>query len=302
MAKTVSYRAVPIERLTSALLAGLLAGAETLVVAIDVAKTKMMAGFGRHDGGLVKLVRFESPTETRAFVQLVVDTGAALGVPVEALMEPSGTYGEGLRALLHARGVSVFMLSPQRVHGAREVFDGVPSLHDAKSCVVIAQLHRQGVSRAYVEVSEHRKRLRALCALVPPPRFHLMRYLGVLAGHSSLRAEVVPKKAAAPPESPRQLPPFDQADGSTTSAQSTSKKTAEPSRHPWPWLLQRVFAVDVLKCEKCGGRLRIVEIAKKPDDVARVLGERGYARAPPRPPPIAELPVSPHGQQRLAFK
>ncbi len=47
MAKTVSYRAVPIERLTSALLAGLLAGAEKLVVAIDVAKTKMMAGFGR---------------------------------------------------------------------------------------------------------------------------------------------------------------------------------------------------------------------------------------------------------------
>ena len=27
-----------------------------------------------------------------------------------------------------------------------------------------------------------------LCALVPPPRFHLMRYLGVLAGHSSFRA------------------------------------------------------------------------------------------------------------------
>ena len=141
-----------------------------------------------------------------------------------------------------------------------------------------------------------------LCALVPPPRFHLMRYLGVLAGHSSLRAEVVPKKTAAQPESPRQLPLFDEADESTTSAKAAATKTAEPSRHPWSWLLQRVFAVDVLKCEKCGGRLRIVEIAKKPDDVARVLGERGYARAPPRAPPIAELPVSPHGQLRLAFQ
>jgi hypothetical protein len=30
--------------------------------------------------------------------------------------------------------VSVFMQSPKRVHDAREVFDGVPSLHDAKSC------------------------------------------------------------------------------------------------------------------------------------------------------------------------
>jgi len=92
----------------------------------------------------------------------------------------------------------------------------------------------------------------------------------VLAGHSSLRAEVVPKKPA------------------------------EPSRHPWPWLLQRVFAVDILKCEKCGGRLRIVEIAKKPDDVARVLDEHNWSRAPPRAPPRAEVLVQ--GQLRLAFK
>ncbi|MBX3270398.1 MAG: transposase [Sandaracinaceae bacterium] len=30
-----------------------------------------------------------------------------------------------------------------------------------------------------------------LCALVPPPRFHIIRYHGVLAAHSSARAEVV---------------------------------------------------------------------------------------------------------------
>jgi hypothetical protein len=137
-----------------------------------------------------------------------------------------------------------------------------------------------------------------LCALVPPPRFHLMRYLGVLAGHSSLRAEVVPKKPAAPP---KQLPLFDEADEPTTSAKSATKKTAEPSRHPWSWLLQRVFAVDILKCEKCGGRLRIVEIAKKPNEIARVLNERGYARAPPRAPPDAEPRAPAHGQLRLVF-
>ena len=67
--------------------------------------------------------------------------------------------------------------------------------------------------------------------------------------------------------------------------------------HSWSWLLQRVFAVDILKCEKCGGRLRIVEIAKKPDDISRVLGDVGYARAPPR----AESSAPVHGQPRLAF-
>ncbi len=127
-----------------------------------------------------------------------------------------------------------------------------------------------------------------------------MRYLGVLAGHSSLRAEVVPKKRAALPEPPKQLPLFDEDDEPTTSAKGAAKKTAEPSRHPWPYLLKRVFSMDVLKCEKCGGRLRLVEIATKRDDVSRVLSERGWSRAPPRAPPLAELPV--HGQLRLAFK
>ena len=92
MTKKISYRAVPIERLTSAILATMLAGATRLVIAIDVAKTKMMAGFGCEDGSIARLVRFESPTQTRAFVDLVVEIGQALAVPVEALMEPTGVY------------------------------------------------------------------------------------------------------------------------------------------------------------------------------------------------------------------
>ena len=118
-----------------------------------------------------------------------------------------------------------------------------------------------------------------LCVLVAPPRFHLMRYLGVLAGHSSLRAEVVPKKPAEPSA---QFLLFGEADEPSKAAKGTAKKMAEPSRHPWSWLLQRVFAVDVLKCERCGGRLRLVESAKKPNDISRVLGDLSYARAPPR--------------------
>ncbi len=33
-----------------------------------------------------------------------------------------------------------------------------------------------------------------LCALIPPLRFHMLRYHGVLAGHSRDRAEVVPSE------------------------------------------------------------------------------------------------------------
>jgi transposase len=187
MAKKMQYRAISIDRLTSEMLATSLAGTSKVVVAIDVAKTKMMAGFGREDGSTTRLVKFNSPLETRAFVDLVVATGKALSVPVEALMEPTGTYGDALRLLLLSQGVSVFMLSPKRVHDAAEVFDGVPSLHDAKACVVIARLHQQAVSRRYVEPNAQRVRLRALVQhrelYDKPLRLHLNHLEGLLSRH-----------------------------------------------------------------------------------------------------------------------
>ena len=67
MSKKISYRAVPIEKFTSAALAAALVGLTRLVVAIDVAKVKMMAGFGGEGGDIARLVRFESPRETLAF-------------------------------------------------------------------------------------------------------------------------------------------------------------------------------------------------------------------------------------------
>lgn len=117
MSRKIQYRAVSIEQANPEVLANALTGASKLVVAIDVAKAKMMAGFGREDGAVVRLVRWTSPSETRAFVELVTQTARKLVVPIEALMEPTGTYGEPLRALLLANHVHVFMLSPKRVHG-----------------------------------------------------------------------------------------------------------------------------------------------------------------------------------------
>jgi hypothetical protein len=66
MARKIQYRAVSIERVSPEGLASALAGASKLVVAIAVAKMKMTAGFGREDGGLVRLVKWQSPLQTRA--------------------------------------------------------------------------------------------------------------------------------------------------------------------------------------------------------------------------------------------
>ncbi len=108
-----------------------------------------------------------------------------------------------------------------------------------------------------------------LCALIPPPCFHMMRYHGVLAGRATARAEVVPGRA--PPPAEAQLPLF------TPSDLPPLAPPPPPSRHPWPWLLKRVFAVDIESCPVpgCGGRMRLVEVATEPDDIARVIAELG---------------------------
>jgi len=41
--------------------------------------------------------------------------------------------------------------------------------------------------------------LARLCALVPPPGFHMTRYYGVFASHHRLREHVIPRPAAPPP-------------------------------------------------------------------------------------------------------
>ncbi len=146
-----------------------------------------------------------------------------------------------------------------------------------------------------------------LCAIIPPPRFHLVRYHGVLAANARERAEVVPAKAKPPPPGGEQLPlplslPPGAAGGSaSTMAPPEKPRTAEPSRHPWSWLLTRVFAADVTTCERagCGGRMRIVEIATERSDISRVLFELGLgARGPPRPRPARPVPA---GQLSLDF-
>lgn len=70
-------------------------------------------------------------------------------------------------------------------------------------------------------------------ALIPPLRFNMLRYHGVLAARAKHRQEVVPGRAPEPAEATqlRLLPEVDAADGLEL---ETSKP---PSRHPWAWLL-----------------------------------------------------------------
>ncbi len=58
---------------------------------------------------------------------------------VEVVMGPSGTYGDALRWQMTERGLPAWRIGPKRVPDAAEVYDRVPSLHDAKAAYLIGR-------------------------------------------------------------------------------------------------------------------------------------------------------------------
>ena len=129
-----------------------------------------------------------------------------------------------------------------------------------------------------------------LCAAVPPPRFHLVRYFGVLSSHSALRSQVVPQHPhqdcahRPPPAAGDQLKLLGEFDGGS----------ATGSRHRWAWLLAHVFLPDLEHCPKCHGPMRWAEVVKTPEAAALLMAQHGLA-----PMPLPTRSVAPFEQLRL---
>ena len=136
-----------------------------LVFAIDVAKVDMVAAVAAADGRVLHTICWKAPDQNPA-VLAILRGFRAQGVAVEAVMEPSGTYGDVLRHQLERDAFPVFMVSGKRTHDAKEIFDGVPSLHDAKAAAIIARLHADGLSTRLLDEGPDRRQLRAALAIM----------------------------------------------------------------------------------------------------------------------------------------
>jgi len=97
-----------------------------------------------------------------------------------------------------------------------------------------------------------------LAALVPRPRVNLTRFHAVfsrggLPYNSKLRESVVPQKPVEEQENPK------------------------PKAYSMTWAqrLKRVFAIDIEKCEKCGGPVRIIASIEDPDVIQKILNHLG---------------------------
>ncbi|MFT5357554.1 MAG: hypothetical protein ACI9KE_004791 [Polyangiales bacterium] len=83
----------------------------------------------------------------------------------------------------------------------------------------------------------------------------MLRYHDVLAGHSRDRAEIVPNDEV---ETEEPLATGDDAQLLLVEPTPPLQPPPPPSRHPWAWLLRRVFAVDIMTCPRCQSAMRVI--------------------------------------------
>jgi len=160
-----------------------------------------------------------------------------------------------------------------------------------------------------------------LAALIPPLRFHLVRYHGVLGPCASDRDRIVPAGEGArltqSPSNPESASTPPRVDGDPASAACAATPdaasiemlasmrellatspplpythasaaplpdAARARRLAWAELMKRVFAIDVLECPRCRGPMRILAAIHPPETTSAILACLGL---PVRAPPLA---------------
>lgn len=156
MSKKRPYRAIHVKDLDPGKLRR--TEGERTVVGIDIAKEAMKASVMNADGMLLATVKWDHPAETATFTNLL----NSLGPDAEVVGESTGSYGVSLMESIGAQGFPTFMVSTKRSHDAAEVFDGVPSQHDAKDAYLLGRLHLNDCSQPWPERSSALRDLQAL--------------------------------------------------------------------------------------------------------------------------------------------
>jgi hypothetical protein len=160
--------------------------------------------------------------------------------------------------------------------------------------------------------------LEKIAAMIPKPRLNLLVYHGVFAPHARQRREAVRRAhedalgtvparcerqgpaqplASMPPAPPTR--PTDRAPGTAAplvggAPAANSGDAAAPRSPPhggyvrplhyaWADLLRRTFAIDVLACPECGGRLRLLATIEDTAVVEKILRHLGLPIGPPVP-------------------
>lgn len=110
-----------------------------------------------------------------------------------------------------------------------------------------------------------------LAVLVPRPRVNLLFYHGVLGARSTWRRSIVPGVVAGAEAAPGARPG------------APSEGPTAPRRRQWAELMRRSFGFDVLACERCGGRFRLIALIQQAEVIRRILTHLGLPAEVPMP-------------------
>lgn len=154
----VNYKAIDVNKLDWHLMQKKFCN-HAVLFSIDVAKTAFVGLLMNKEQDAVQLIKWTHPQDTGALLEQLCGLGSA---SLEAIMEPTGTYGDALRRQLTQRSIPVYRVNPKHTHDQAESFDGVPGSHDAKAAYIIADLHQRGRSELWQETPTEQRELRGL--------------------------------------------------------------------------------------------------------------------------------------------
>ena len=79
-------------------------------------------------------------------------------------------------------------------------------------------------------------------------------------------------------------------DGIALTLEATPRSAGPTQACTWAALMRRVFALDILACPRCGGRLRVTATVQEPVVVRAILAHLGLAPSPDNPGPAPPQP------------
>ena len=188
------------------------------------------------------------------------------GQPVAMAPRGKGLCADADGVNLHA-GVHVPAGQPQRLERLLRYLLRPPLIRERLSLLpdgrVMLRLKRPYADGTEALVLSPHDLIARLCALIPPPRVHLIHYSGVFAPHAAFRRQVVPQKDAVADEDQRT------ASQAVAPAERARTKVPRHRRLSWAELMRRTWGLDVLACP-CGGRLRLLGFVMTPTALASI--------------------------------
>ena len=144
-------------------------------------------------------------------------------------------------------------------------------------------------------VFERQDFIAKLAVLVPAPRAHLTRYHGVFGPAAAWRSLIVPAGKDHSRETEVKSQPSPQTSSvPPTEDESHTAPAVSGRNYTWAELMKRVFLVDVLQCEHCGGRIKILAAIRPPTATEKILECLGLpSRAPPLAPASSDYDCQP---------